>query len=154
MGSEIFNDARGRWRTYFDNVIAGSPANCELFVALYKVIEADGTLKTRTSKTNIDAQAGNTECDFDNYALQTLSSVAQGVTSDEAYGDSANSVIVDAGSAGAGTNNDIVKAILFYWDDNTGSSGDAIPLACYDYILTTTGVDLDFTVPSTGLIRE
>lgn len=154
MGSFIFNDARGRWRTYFDNVIAGSPANCELFVALYKAAEADGTLKTRTSKGNINAQTGNTECDFDNYAIQTLNTITEGVTSDEVWGNSADSTILSAGSAGGGTNNNIVKAILFYWDDNTGSESDAIPLCAFDFILTTTGVDLDFTVPTTGLIRE
>jgi len=153
MSSNIFEVGKGKWRAYVDNVIAASPANCKLVVCYYKAIESDALLITRTTKANIDAQVANTEADFDNYVATELGTVTSGVTTGEAWADAANFTISAAGSAGGGTNNTLAKAILFYNPDNTGALSASIPLAYYDCVLTTNGVDLEFKVPTSGLIR-
>jgi hypothetical protein len=154
MASGIFDDAKGRWRTYFDNVVAGDPANSRIILAYYQAIEADSTLETRPTKTSLDAQVANTECDFDNYVVSIFTGVAQGISVGEIYADANNVQISGAGSGGGGTNNNILKAIVLYVADYTLGYADAIPLFHYDFVLTTIGVNLDFTIPSTNLHRE
>jgi len=154
MASEIFHVVKGEWRTLVDNVIAGSPTNSRLFVAYYKAIEADSTLITRTDKADLEAEAGNTICDFDNYSEpHNLASVTINDSSGEIWADAADMTISAAGSAGGGTNNTILKAVLYYIADHTGSLTGAIPIAYYDFDMLTNGTDLKFQIPTSGLCR-
>lgn len=154
MASRLFNVSKGRSLQYFDNVIAGSPTNCNLFITYYKAIESDALLRTRTSKADVEIEAANTVCDFDNFANEFLVNPTVGISDPEVFGDADTPITTaTAGSSGAGTNNNIVKAILYYTADDTGSLTTAIPVCMYDFVIATNGNDLDFRIPASGLVR-
>ncbi len=153
MSSRLFNISKGRTLHYFDLAIANAGGNEALLIVYAKEMEADALLRTRTSYADIFAELANTVCDFDNYAVQLLTNVSVNITDPEAWGDSDNSTILAAGSAGSGTNNTIVKAVLFYTSDSTSSINGAIPLCHYDYGIPTNGNNLEFRVPTDGLVR-
>lgn len=126
--------------------------NNALKLDLYKTVPVDtATLQSYTTRTQINANL--TICDFDNYATKTVAGLARTEDGSEVMLDANDTIWTSAGSAGGGVNNLILLAVL-YWDpDVAGGIADWIPLAHYDFIVTTVGVDLKFEVPVSGLYR-
>jgi len=114
-------------------------ANTNVGLLLLKAAEADATLRTRATVAAILAEAGNTECDFTNYARKTGLTGSVTVDNVNHRGDS-DLPDQTFTSAGGALNNDIVKAIVFYED--SASDAGRVPLTMQDFVLTTDGTDL------------
>ena len=112
----------------------------DLIVVLLKAAEADADLRTRTDLADVLAEAGNTECDFTNYARKTISNASITVTED-ASGQPVDISIGDVTwtDAGNGTNNTTAK--LLVCEDGAADS-DRVFLSAHDFVETTTGTDL------------
>ena len=107
-------------------------------ILLLKVVEADATLIDYDTVAAILGGA-NTEADFTNYARKT------GLTGTLAVDDTGNVVTVDLAdqtwtSAGNGSNNNLVKLIVFY--ENAAADATRIPCTAHDFVATTDGNDL------------
>jgi len=117
-------------------------------ILLLKVAEADAAMKDRT--TVADVLAGNTEANFTNYTRKT--SITATLSVDQAN-DWTTVDIPDQtwSAAGGGTNNSLVKAIIFY--DDGGTDGTRIPLCGFDFVVTTDGTDLIAQVNASGFYK-
>jgi hypothetical protein len=107
-------------------------------ILLLKVVEADATLIDRATVAAILA-AANTEADFTNYARKTP------LTGTLAVDNTGNVVTVDLPdqtwvNAGNGTNNNLVKLIVFY--ENAAADATRVPLTFHDFVATTDGNNL------------
>lgn len=142
----IFTVAKGRILQLGKDVQDAVPGTSLKVLLLQSVSEADAVLAAHTTVASI--LTTNTEATFDNYARKTLANVAYGTAAAEAFLDADDFSWVLAGSSGAGTNNTVDKAIL-YFDDGSNT----IPLCFYRYEATTSGIDLLFTIPASGLYR-
>lgn len=140
MASFVFNNGRGRVPQLIDDAAT-------IKVLLLKVAESDAGLKDRDTVAAILA-AANTEADFiTNYARKTLTGLTSTVddTNEKVNSDCSD---VTWASAGGITNNTLVKAI-FYWDAD-GTDANAIPLAAFDFAVTTDGSNLTLRTGTSG----
>ena len=146
MASDVFNIARGRIGYYATQAGVG---NAAFVVVALKVVEADDTLNNYDTLSALLA-GSNTECDFTNYARETITTVTPDLddtanTLDEAIG---NLVYTDAGGA---SNNDIVKLIVCFDADTTsGTDANIVPLTYHDASVTTDGSTVTFTEHADG----
>lgn len=151
MADFIFNIAKGRIRTYADL----SAANDALILVLLKAsgLEVDDTLNNYDDLAAILA-AANDEADFTNYARKSLTSDT--VTLD----DTNNRVDYDIAdqtwtSAGGASNNSLGKLLICYDPDTTaGTDSTVVPIAAYDFVVTTDGSDLLAAVNVAGFARS
>jgi len=146
----VFNIAKGKVGYYTE--LPGSSDALKCLLLKSTGLESDGTLADYDTVAAILA-ASNDECDFTNYARQTLSSVTWTVddTNDRGDGDADNILFASAGGA---SNNTIGKLIIFYVPD-TGAEADSsnIPLTFHSYDETTSGTGLSITIPTGGFVR-
>jgi hypothetical protein len=143
MADVVFNVAKGK----VAEKVADTPGN--LGMLLLKVVEADATLKDRTTLADI-LGAANTEANFTNYARKT--GIVGTVTIDQAN----DRTDVDApdqlfAAAGGGTNNNLVKVIIYY--EEAAADGTRIPLTAHDFVVTTDGTDLTVQFAAAGFFR-
>lgn len=130
MASGVFNIARGRVAHYASQAGVGNAAI--ITVLLQDTgLEADDVLRDHDDLGAILGST-NTECDFTNYARQTITSVTPTIddgtnTLDEAVGS------LTYNDAGGTTDNNISK-ILFCFDPDTtvGTDADLIPLTFHE----------------------
>ncbi len=125
MAAIIFDVSKGGFGEKVRNAVT-------LTWMVVKTAEADATLKTRTTVTDILAH--NTEANFTNYARTAASGVTRTVTGADKVDVTASAVTWN--SAGGGTNNTTAKIILFH---NLGADGSNIPVFADDFVLTTDG---------------
>lgn len=143
MADQLFNVAKGAWA---EKVRDGTTS---LLILLLKVAEADATLIDYDTVAAVLAGA-NTEADFTNYARKT------GITGTLTVDDTNNRVDLDIPdqtwtSAGGASNNTLVKLILAY-EESAADSG-RVPLAHYDFAVTTDGSDLTAQANAAGVLR-
>jgi len=150
MSDFVFNIAKGKLAYY-----AGLPAtNDALIIVLVKSsgLETDSTLKDYDDLASL--LAGTTdECDFTNYARKTVTSVTVTVddTNDRVDMDMADPTW---SAAGGGTNNSTGKLLICYDPDTTtGTDSSVIPVAAYDFTVTTDGSDVTAQVATAGFAR-
>lgn len=151
MGNGVFNVSKGLWRYYL-----GLPAtNDALVVVLLKStgLVADSALADYDDLTALLAGASD-EADFTGYARKSITS---GVTitvddpNDRVDGDIPDQVWSTAGGA---TNNTLGKLLVCYDPDTTGGTdGSVIPLAYYDFTVTTDGSDVTAQLNAAGFAR-
>lgn len=144
MADGVFNRAKGAaHQLALDNGTAWQ-------VILLKAAEADDTLDNYDDMSTLLAAAGNTEADFTNYARKT------GLTVTVGEDDTANNVDLDIPdqtwtSAGNGTNNTLVKALVCV---QTGENDTTlIPIVHLDFTPTTDGSDLTIQFDANGFYR-
>lgn len=150
MADIVFNIAKGKIAYY-----AGLPATNDalIAVALKSGQDADATLVDYDTLAAVLAGANNHECDFTNYARQTLSSVTVTVddTNDRVDIDAADFTIAAAGGT---TNNTGGKWLICYDPDTTtGTDADLVPLVALDAAFTTDGSDYTFSFAASGFAR-
>ncbi|NIR50011.1 hypothetical protein GWO43_16050 [candidate division KSB1 bacterium] len=157
MADGVMNIAKGRIVEFYNRVESNDPTNSAFIVVLLKAAEADATLEDYDDLSALLGAAGNTEADFTNYARKTITDAELAAL--PAPDDTNNRYDVDAPdqtwtSAGNGTNNTLVKALMCY-DSDTGAGTDAniIPLCHYDVSATTDGSDLTLSFNSAGFFR-
>lgn len=143
MADFVFNIAKGK-------VAEKAADGAILELLLLKAAEADATLEDYDTLGALLAAVGNTEADFTNYVRKTLAGTAVNVD------DTNNRVDVDSNdvtwtSAGGTTDNTLVKAIIY--EDVDGTDGNAVPLTCYDFSVTTDGSDLTLQFNTAGWFR-
>lgn len=149
MADGVFNIAKGKIRYYAEL----PAANDALLVVLLKStgLDADDTLNNYHDLGAL--LAVNHECDFTNYARQTLASVS--VSED----DTNNWVNLSASNftytaAGGATNNTVGKLLIAYDPDTTsGTDSSVIPLTYHDCSFTTDGTDVTIQLASSGWAR-
>ena len=144
MADFIFNIAKGA----FVEKIRDSAS--VVLILLLKAAEADATLKDRDTVALVLAEAGNTEADFTNYARKT------GLTGTITVDDTNDRVDVDLpdqtwSSAGGASNNTLTDLIVAY-EESAADSG-RIPLANFDFAVTTTGADVGVQFNASGFAR-
>jgi hypothetical protein len=144
MADFVFNNAKGRVRGLITDGVR------DLIVVLLKVAQADATLKDHDDLAALLA-AANTEANFTNYARKTTVNANAVVTVDD-VNERVDIDIPDItwAAAGGGVNNTLVKLVIC-----TDGASDAlrIPLAAYDYALTTDGSDILAVINAAGFYR-
>lgn len=118
-------------------------------VLLLKVAQADANLRDHDTIAALLA-AANTEANFTNYARKT------GITGTVTVDDGNDRTDIDFPdqtwvAAGGGTNNTLVKLIVFY--DEGGTDATRIPLTAHDFAVTTDGSDLTAQINAAGFYR-
>lgn len=156
MADGVFNIAKGRGIELHNRVASNDPANSALVVVLLKASEADATLQDYDTLGAILAEAGNTEADFTNYARKVLTdadltAVTPNDTDNRQDADFADQVWSSAGGA---SNNTLTKLLICYDADTTGGTdANIVPIAYYDFAVTTGGGDLTAQLNAAGYLR-
>jgi hypothetical protein len=156
MADQIFNIAKGRFVEWYNRVKASDPTNAAFIVVLLKVAEADATLIDYDSLSAL-LGGSNTEADFTNYARKVLTDAELAAL--PAPDDTNNRYDVDLPdqtwtNAGGASNNTLVKAVICYDADTTGGTdANIIPVAHYDFAVTTDGTDLTQQFNAAGFAR-
>jgi len=148
MSAETFIVSKGRINELANRVENSDPGTSGFLLAYYQGVEAFSVLETRATKSAVDAN--NTECTFTNYVVQTLANVIYSTAGVEGFCTADDQVLSNAGGV---VNNTIVRAIVYYATD-TALPANAIPLAHYQFDITTDGSDLTFDIPASGLYRS
>ena len=157
MADQVFNIARGRGVEFYNRVKGNDPANSAFIMVLLKVAEADATLIDYDDLGALLGAAGNTEADFTNYARKVITDTELAAL--PAPDDTNNRYDIDMPdqvwtSAGGAANNDLVKALICYDSDTTGGTdANIIPVAHYDFSITTDGNNLTAQVNAGGFLR-
>ncbi len=143
MADFVFNIAKGRVTYYADNVEAASPANSAIIVVPINTTATDATLKDYNDLAAVLGDANTSELTGSTWARKTLT--ASGITITTNDTDDRTEVAFDSDqtwSAVAASNDS--TDLLFCYDGDTGAGTDAniIPLACFDFAITTDGSDV------------
>lgn len=157
MSDGVFNVSKGRGVEFYNRVKSNDPANAVFKIVLLKAagLESDDVLDNHDALDALLA-ASNDEADFTNYARKVL---ADGdLAALPAPDDTNNRRDIDLpdqtwASAGGATNNSLGKAIVVYMPDTAGADSTAIPVAHYDFVVTTTGINLVLQFASAGFYR-
>lgn len=157
MADSVFNIAKGRTVEFYNRVKSNDPANSAFILVLLKVSESDATLIDYDDLSTLLGAAGNTEADFTNYARKTLTDADLDAL--PAPDDTNNRYDLDLPdqtytSAGGGTNNSLVKALICYDSDTTGGTdANIVPVSQYDFVATTDGSNLNLEWAAAGFYR-
>jgi len=158
MADGIFNISKGRGVEFYYRVKNNDPANSAFIVVLLKLagLEADDLLDNYDDLAALLAAASD-EADFTNYARKTISDAA--LAAIPSPDDTNNRRDVDLPdqtwtTAGGATNNSLGKAIVCYDSDTTsGTDAAIVPVSYYDFVVTTTGIDLVLQFAAAGFLR-
>ena len=157
MADLAFNIAKGRTVEWYNRVKSNDPANAAFIVVLLKVTEADATLIDYDDLGAVLGAAGNTEATFTNYGRKTITDAELAAL--PAPDDSNNRFDVDMPDlvwtdAGGASNDTLVKLLICY-DSDTGAGTDAniLPVAHYDFAVTTDGNTLTAELHVDGFYR-
>ena len=157
MADQAFNIAKGRTVEWYNRVESNDPAASAFIVVLLKVAEADATLIDYDDLGALLGAAGNTEATFTNYVRKTITDAELAAL--PAPDDSNNRFDVDMPdvvwtSAGNGANDTLVKLLVCYDSDTAGGTdANILPVAHYDFAVTTDSNDLTAEFDAAGFFR-
>lgn len=158
MADGVCNISKGRGVEFYYRVKNNDPANSAFIVVLLQLagLEADDLLNNYDDLASL-LSASNDEATFTNYARKTITDAE--LAAIPAPDDTNNRRDIDLPdqtwtSAGGALNNSLGKALVCY-DDNTTSGNDAnlIPVTYYDFVVTTTGINLVLQFAAAGFYR-
>jgi hypothetical protein len=158
MADEPFNIALGRTVEFYNRVESNDPTNAAFMVMLLKVAESDATLRDYDTFAAILA-GSNTEADFTNYERKNITDtdLAAFPSPDDGNDrfdiDMPDIVWVNAGGA---SNNTLAKLVIGYIADASPSpisDANIVPVAHYEFVVTTSGINIQATVNSAGFYR-
>ena len=156
MADLVFNIAKGRVVEWYNRVKSNDPANSAFIVVLLKVAESDATLIDYDDLAAIIAGA-NTEAVFTNYVRKTVTDAELAAL--PAPDDGNDRFDIDMPdvvwtSAGNGANDTLVKLLVCYDSDTAGGTdANILPVAHYDFAVTTDGNDLTAQIDAAGFFR-
>lgn len=157
MADGVFNVAKGRGVEFYYRVSTNDPSTSVFKVVLLTVsgLESDDLLNNYDDLAALLA-ASNNEANFTNYARKVLTD--SDIAALPAPDDTNNRRDIDLPdqtwtSAGGASNNSLGKAVIVYMPDTAGADSTAIPVSYYDFVVTTTGIDLVLTFASAGFYR-
>lgn len=156
MADQPFNIAKGRVVEFYNRVKTNDPVNSAFVLVLLQATESDAILVDYDNLGSL--LANNTEANFDNYGRISITDTelsalpAPDNTNNRFDIDMPDQIFFSAG--GAGTDNNLVKALICY-DPNTetGTDTDIIPCAHYDFVVTTDGTNITLEVNASGFYR-
>ena len=156
MADQPFNIAKGRVVEWYNRVKSNDPANAAFIVVLLKVTEVDATLIDYDDLGALLAGA-NTEATFTNYGRIVVTDAelaalpAPDDTNNRFDVDMPDLVWTDAGGA---SNDTLVKLLICYDPDTAaGTDADILPVAHYDFAVTTDGNPLTAEIALAGFYR-
>lgn len=122
-----------------------------LLVVMFRLTESpNGTLQTRATLAAVLAGALSTESAFTNYArINVTTGVAVSIASHITTLTMPSQTIANAGGV---TNEAITSLMVCYKPSSGATDAQCIPLATYDFVITTDGSNLTATVNASGLI--
>lgn len=141
MADIVFNVARGRVRTYYDNVDGNSPANSALIVVPVETsgLEADATLADHDTLSALLAGTSNEQTTMGRKTLTDtdLSAAAQDDTNNRL--DLAGPQVTWSGATG-----NAISALVICYDPDTTTGDDTtlVPLVKLDFAITPDGSDV------------
>lgn len=146
MADFVFNNAKGRLRTFFE-----LPAAADAIIAVWLEttgLEADATLKDYDDLQALLAGTSNEQTVMGRKTITASVTVTINDTTDVVDFD-----IPDQTYAAAGGNP--VSKWLSCYDGDTAAGTDAniVPMTAHDYVETPTGSDIIVTIAATGLAR-
>ena len=156
MASTTMNIAKGRVNELVRRVVGNDPADSGITVVLLKVAQALATLQDYDTLSALLGDAGNTECDFTNYARKDLTDADLSNPTVDDTGNTQNAIIGDQvyTSAGGATNNNIVVAVICYNPAVTADvDANIIPLTAHDFVVTTNGGNITLDEPAAGFFE-
>lgn len=147
MADFVFNVAKGRTRTLYDNVQANTVPNSALvLVAINANAVTDATLKDLDTLSAVLGTAANevTNTGYARKVLTDTSLVASSVddTNDRVALDFADQTWTAVAAGDAWT--DII--VCYDPDTTAGTDADLIPISCHDFAVTPDGSDIQATV--------
>ena len=156
MADLAFNIAKGRAVEWYNRVKNNDPANAAFIAVLLKVAEVDATLIDYDDLGALLAGA-NTEATFTDYARIVVTDAelaalpAPDDTNNRFDIDMPDLVWTDAGGA---SNDTLVKLLICYDSDTAaGTDADILPVAHYDFAVTTDGNTLTAELHVDGFYR-
>ena len=157
MANQLFNIAKGRTVEYYSRIVSNDPANSAFILLLLQANEADAVLIDYDDLAAVLGAAGNTEATFTNYTRHTLTDAELAALPPP--DDTANNYDLDLPdqtwvAAGGTLDNTLTKAILCFDSDTTGGTdANLIPVAHYDFAVTTDGSTLSLIWNAAGFFR-
>ena len=153
MASQVLNIAKGRVKELYNRVKSNDPANSAIIVIALKVAESDAALIDYADLAALLAAAGNTECDFTNYARTVFTDVElAALPSPDNAADTSSVDIPDITytDAGGTVDNTLVKMIVCYDSDTTlGDDSNIVPMTHNSFAVDPTTSGLTLTIQST-----
>lgn len=157
MTDLIFNISKGRGVEFYNRVKSNDPANSAFIVIPVNVgAVSDATMRDFDTFAQITA-GGVTELTDGGWSRKTLTDVE--LTALPAPDDTNDRYDVGAGIAAltwstVATGNNSTDLVLCYDNDTTaGTDANLIPVALYDFAITTDGSDVQASVNPAGLLR-
>jgi hypothetical protein len=153
MANFVFNVARGRVRTYYDNVDTNSPAASALIVVPLESsgLEADATLADHDDLAALLAGTSNEQTTV---GRKTLTDTELDVSAQDDTNNRLDLDIPDqtwAGATGAA-----IGALVICYDPDTGAGTDStlVPLTKHDFAVTPDGSDIVAQINAAGFYRS
>lgn len=148
----VFNVAKGRVRTYYDNIDTNSPANSAFIIVPLEAtgLEADATLKDYDDLASLLAGTSNEQTTLGRKTLTDtdLAASAQDDTNDRLDLDIPD--ITWTSTAG----NAIGKVLVCYDADTTaGTDANIIPVTAHSCDMTPDGTDFTAVINTAGFYR-
>lgn len=155
MADQVCNISKGSIIEYHERVDQSDPTNAVLVIVLLQATSsADDTL--RGYDTLSAMLAVETEATFTNYARIVLddTDISSSTTDDANDRREADIGNQTWSSAGGASNNTLDKLVMCYDSDSTGGTdANIVPVAHYDFDITTNGGDLTAQINAAGYIR-
>jgi hypothetical protein len=157
MADMPFNIALGRAVEYYNRVVSNDPANAAFIVVLLQANVVDDTLADFDDLSALLGDGGNTEATFTNYARKVLTD--SDLAALPAPDDTNNRFDLDLPDqtwsvAGGAANNTLTKLLICYDSDTTGGTdANIVPVAHYDFALTTDSSDITAQINAAGFYR-
>lgn len=153
MASGVFNISLGRINEYPERVNNNDPSPSALVVVLCTGTETDGNLKDADTLTAVIALSVD-EATATNYARKVLTDADIGAITTDDTGDRQYFDMADlTWSSLGGASNDTLTRLLVCYDADTGAGTDSniVPIAYYQFDVTTNGGDIVASINASGL---
>lgn len=157
MADGVFNIAKGRGVEYYNRVKSNDPANAAFIVVLATGAATDAVIEDYDDLAALLGDAGVTEAIFTNYARKVLTDAELAALPPP--DDTNNRYDIDLPdqtwlSAGGAANDTLTRLFVCYDSDTTGGTdANIIPVAFYDFPVTTDGSDLTAQFDAAGFLR-
>jgi hypothetical protein len=151
MATKPMDAGLGTFAWYL-NSTGGFTGTASLLLVLLQTLEAggDNSLQSRLTLQAVLTASGTTESAFTNYArISVTTGVAVSTASHVTTLTMPNQTWANAGGA---TNQAILKLLACYKPSSGATDSQIIPMAEYDFVITTDGSNLTATVNASGLI--
>ena len=155
MSDFVFNVAKGRTRTLYDNVQTNTVANSGLvLVAINAGGVTDATLKDLDTLSAVLGTAAN-EVTNSGYARKVLTDTDLSASSVDDANDRVALDIPDQTWAAVAAGDNWTDIVVCYDPDTTtGTDADLVPISCHDFEVTPDGSDIQATVNSAGFLHS